>query len=209
VRRDAGRQVVLALRRAGLRAGLRELPRAAVGQAIGEDGSSATFQAAIVDMPPLASYDPDFLRRIFGADPDSAPLNYAGYRSAAFTAAAERVASAPDPGARKRAVRAELRLLASDVPALPLFFSRGTFAFRPAIHDGWAFVRGAGILDKQSFLANEPRNRAAPREGLPQASDEDSGDVLGVLSTISLVVLAGILVLAGVALARRRAPEKR
>ncbi len=204
VRREAGRQVALALRRGGAKATLVELSPAKLGRAIGEDGSSPSFDAAIVSTPALASYDPDFLQRLFGSDSRSSPLNYAGYRSQAFGALAERVALAPDRAARRRAVDAELRLLARDLPAVPLFFSEGSFAYRPAIHDGWVYVKGAGILDKRSFLAGGASKpaRAAGAEG--EATDEDSvSSTLEILRIASLVALAIALAVGAFALFQR------
>jgi hypothetical protein len=49
-----------------------------------------------------------------------------------------------------------IRVLAPDNDP---FFSRGTFGYRPAAHDGWVFVKGSGILDKRSFL-RQPGVRA-------------------------------------------------
>ena len=101
---------------------------------------------------------------------------------------------------------AELRLLARDAPAIPLFFSEGTFAFRPAIHNGWVFVKGAGILDKRSFLAGQPR--APSRAGTAAEEVEDDSDgsswLLDVLRIASLIALVIVLVLAAVALLSRR-----
>ncbi len=165
VRQEAGRQVMLALRRAGAKSTFTKLSSENLSKAIGEDGLTPDFDAAIVTIPALVSYDPDFLTRVFGSDADTAPLNFAGYRSARFGANAERVASAGDVRARRRAVGAQLALLASDLPQVPLFFSRGTFAFRPAIYDGWTFIKGTGILDKPSLLpgqASATPGREAP-----------------------------------------------
>ncbi len=211
VRAEAGRQVVLALRRAGGKATLTKLLPGKLGRAIGEDGSAPDFEAAIVTTPALASYDPDFLRRVFGAEPGDAPLNYSGYRSAAFGALAERVAIARDREARQRAVVSELRLLAKDLPEIPLFFSEGAFAYRPSAHDGWVFIAGAGILDKRSFLAGEADSPTRPvARGEEAGETGDSGSSTGdILSSVSLVVLAIVLALAGVALvSRRRARER-
>lgn len=201
VRREAGRQTALALRRGGVDAELTEVSRASLGRAIGEDGSSASFDAAIVSTPPLASYDPDFLRRVFGADAREAPLNYAGYRSEEFETLAARVAAAPSRLARRRAVAAELRLLARDLPVVPLFFAEGRFAYRPAIHDGWVYVQGTGILDKRSFLAG-----AGPtRSRLVEEEDEgDSTSALDVLQVASLVLLVIVLALGAAGLRARR-----
>lgn len=204
VRLEAGRQVVLALRRAGASARLAELSRDKLGRAIGEDGASADFEAAIVTSPSLASYDPSFLDEVFGSDSETAPLNYAGYRSAAFDALADRVAGAADRPARKLAVGEQLRLLARDLPVVPLLFSRGTFGYRPAAHEGWLFIKGSGILDKRSFLP-----AAAPSRGQRAGSaafgetGEGGGSLLDLLDTISLIVLVLALAVGGVALARR------
>lgn len=207
VRLEAAQQAVLALRRAGARATLAEVSRASLGRAIGEDGSGADFDAAIVTTPPLASNDPDFLQRVFGSGPDDAPLNYSGYRSQAFESLADRVAGARSRGARRRAVQEELALLARDLPAIPLFFSEGAFGYRPAIHDGWVFVKGAGILDKRSFLSGS----ASSPEPASQAEEdtEEGGSFLDVLRVASLVVLAIVLALGAVALLQRRKAGQR
>lgn len=209
LRLEGGRQVALALRRAGVSATLVEVSRGSLGRAIGEDGSEPDFQAAIVTTPPLASYDPDFLARVFGADPRSAPLNYSGYRSRAFAVLAGRVARAPSRAARVRATTAELRLLARDLPELPLFFAEGAFPFRPAIHNGWTFVKGSGILDKRSFLSGSPRAAAAAGNPPAEAEQSDSdgiGTTLEVLRILSLIALVVVVALAvGAILSRRRA----
>ncbi len=204
VRVEAGRQVVLALRRAGAAATLVELPSAQLGKAIGEDGSPPRFEAAITSITPLVSHDPDYLRALFGSAPAAAPLNLAGYRSAAFDTAARRVADAPTVAARRAAVAEELRLLARDAPAIPLFFSDGAFAFRSEIYDGWTFMKGSGILDKRSLL---PGAAAAPPSDEPVAepvAGERSGDGLSLLNVVSLVLLGGIALLGVYALVQRR-----
>ena len=150
---EAGRQVALAWQRAGLTADVKKVGRDALAHAVGEDGSQPTFSVAMTSAPALASYDPDALRLVFGSDPRAAQLNFSGYRSPAFDDLAARVAATPDPSARRAAVAQELRLLATDLPVVPLFFSNGSFAYRPAIFAGWTFVKGTGILDKRSFLA--------------------------------------------------------
>ncbi|MBW3609475.1 MAG: hypothetical protein KY463_14235, partial [Actinobacteria bacterium] len=206
VRVEAGRQVVLALRRAGARATLMRRPREQFERALGIDGSTPDFEAAIMGTPPLVSYDPGYLTRLFGADPRTAPLNVGGYRSEQFEALARRVASAPDPQARRRATLAELELIGRDVPAVALFFPRGTYAFRPAIYDGWVFVKGTGILDKRSFTP-----RATPAGAQPEGPaagarppDSASGWSPDLLDVISLAVLAVVVALAATALLLRR-----
>jgi peptide/nickel transport system substrate-binding protein len=211
VRLQAGRQVVLSLDRVGVRATLTTVSSTALGRAIGETGSKPAFEAAIDSTSPLVSYDPDFLAALFGSSPHLAPLNFTGYRSPAFEALAQRVASAPDLQTRRTAVAAELRLIAADVPAIPLFFSEGTFAYRPGAYDGWIFVKGTGILDKRSFLAGEGPVSAAPGRGpvVPGGSGSRSGSGLGLVDIASLVVVAIVLILAGGALLSRRSVRRR
>ena len=208
VRAEAGRQVVLALRRAGARATLAEMPSQQLSRAIGEDGARPRFEAAITSITPLTSHDPDYLRPLFGAGAQAAPLNLSGYRSPAFDAAARRVAEATTPTDRRQAVRDELRLLARDAPSIPLFFSEGAYAFRSEIYGGWTYVKGTGIFDKRSLLPG-PAAQTTPSEPAAAApavagEEEEPGGGLSVVNVISLVLLGGIVLLAIYALVQRR-----
>lgn len=206
VRLEAGRQVVLALERAGVAATLRPLSREDLAASVGEDGSPPTFQAAIWTAPPLASYDPDFLGRVFGSRPEQAPFNYSGYASADFDRAAARVATAADGPARRDAVEEALRTLARDAPVVPLYFPTGRYAYRPAVYDGWVFVKGSGIFDKRSFV--EPAARATGGEPPPGSGPEGAGRGLSPLGLLALAVLGAAGLLAAylvAASARRRA----
>ncbi|MBA3747321.1 MAG: hypothetical protein H0W96_07470 [Solirubrobacterales bacterium] len=204
VRLEAGRQVVLSLRRAGAAATLVEAPRAKLGRAFGEDASRPDFDVAIRSIPALASQDPEYLTALFGSPARSAPLNVSGYRSAAFDALARRAATAPDQRRRLAATGAELRQLARDVPAIALFFSDGAFAYRPAIYDGWVFVKGTGILDKRSFLAHSsPAAQTVPADDALPASSR-SGRGISLLDVLSIVALGGVALLAGAALVQWR-----
>jgi ABC-type transport system substrate-binding protein len=159
-------------------------------------------------MAPTSSYDPDYLNRIYG----STTATTSGYSSQAFDRLAQRVATTADPTARRAAVAEELRLLATDLPALPLLFPNGAFAYRPSAHEGWQFVRGVGILDKQSFLAGpagqaQPTTTTAstvetPTSGgtAPAPAAEEGGLSFGL---VPLLLLAAATVLIGVALFQR------
>lgn len=207
IRSAAGRQVVLALRRVGARATLVDVTSRALGRAIGEDGPAGDFDAAVTSLPALVSRDPDYLRAMFGSSARNAPLNFSGYRSDAFDAAARRVASARDEASRRSAIQEELELLARDAPAIALFFSEGAFAYRSAIFGGGTFVKGNGILDKRSFLERGAEPRAAGADATPTAGDsaDDDGDsAFGIVNIISIVVLAIVVILAVLALLQRR-----
>ena len=212
VRLEAGRQVVAALQRAGARAELRPVPRRDLSKAVGEDGSPPSFQVAIWSVPALASYDPDFLARLFGTPPADGSLNYTGYRSAAFDALAGRIASTADRGARLAAVTEMLQLLATDPPAVPLFFPSGRYAYRPSVYENWVYVKGSGILDKRSFLEAPAVPHRAGRVRAPAGeAPEKSSTGLGPLGVLAMVAVAVAVVL-GVWLAvsslqnRRRRP---
>lgn len=170
VRLEAGRAVVRALNRAGSQAELVVVSRDELERAVGEDGAPPTFEAAIWSAPPLASYDPSFLARLFGSDPRDARTNLTGYASAAFDQAIAAVSSTVDPPARRAAVAGALQILADDAPAVPLFFADGAYVFRPSVYDGWVYVKGSGIIDKRSFV--EP---AAPAGVPPDAAPAPGG----------------------------------
>ena len=187
VRLEAARRVVRSLRDVGARARLVALSPQAFDRALGAAGGTPEFDVAVVGSPALASYDPTFLRALFGSG-DEAPLNDGGYRSERFARLAERVEQAATAAQRRRAVHAALRLLARDLPVIPLFFGGTSFAYRSGAYDGWVDVRGSGILDKRSFLAG-PR---AARE--PAGDPVDPGDD-GQISLVPFIVAVLAIVL--------------
>ncbi|HEV2784841.1 MAG TPA: hypothetical protein VGV67_00520, partial [Solirubrobacteraceae bacterium] len=191
-----------ALRRAGVTVTLVDQTGEQISRALGEDGSAPDFDAAVTSMPALTSHDPDYLRAMFGSG-RAGTLNVTGYRSDAFDVAARRVAAARFPGPRERAIDRELRLLAHDAPAIPLFFSEGAFAFRNEIYGGWQFVKGTGVFDKRSFMpSTAPARPGAPAETTTLEAEDDSG--LNIVNVISLVLLGGLAALAVYALLQRR-----
>lgn len=195
LRLEAGQQVVRALLAVGARARLRAVSSAALTRDVGLNGYAPRFQAAIWTTPYLATEDPSFLDALFGP-PLRTPLNYSGYSSVAFDSLAAAVDAAPTPTARHRAVDRELALIARDAPVVPLFFTRGAFAYRPEVYNGWIYVKGTGILDKQSFLSGATRtaSAAAPTANPP-------GAVTGQDSGVSILVLFGIGIAALIAAA--------
>lgn len=194
VRLEAARRVADALRQAGAPVRLQALSAEQFERRLGRDGSPADFDAAVVGIPALASYDPAYLRNVFG-DPADATLNDGLYRSARFDALADRVASATTRAARRAAVADELELLAQDVPAVPLFFGGTTFAYRTRAYGGWVDVEGSGILDKQSFLAAvQPSAEPAAAAGDPRDTAGDDG---GGLSLVPVIIGLVVLLLLG------------
>ena len=192
VRKATGERVVRALQRVGAQVRSVELGPSAMDQALGRDGNPAIFDAAVVGIPALASYDPTFLRVLFG-DPQTASLNDGGYRSRAFDRLAAQAAAARTENARREAVESQLRLLARDLPAVPLLFGGGTIAFRPASYDRWVGVRGTGILDKRSFLrgrvgATATGGSEGPATALTDTSDDQGFSLVPII--IGFVVIA-------------------
>lgn len=191
VRLEAARRLVRALERAGAQVRLQAVSAQRFEQRLGRAGGVAHFDAAVVGIPALASYDPAYLRNVFG-DPRAATLNHGGYRSARFARLADRVASATTRAARRAAVADELALLAEDVPALPLFFGGTTFAYRALGYAGWVEVKGSGILDKQSFLE---RSAAAATPGAAAGDPRDTTPGGSGLSPIPVILGLVILLL--------------
>jgi peptide/nickel transport system substrate-binding protein len=196
VRSAAARRLVDALTDVGARARLVELSAESLDRALGRGEEPATFEAAVVGIPALASYDPSFLRAMFGGR-QIATLNDAGYRNRALDSLMARVAAAPTESARQTLVNQELRLLARELPVLPLLFGGGTFAYRARAYDRWVSVRGTGILDKRSFLSGETPTgnsaAAAPRE----TSDLTDPDTDETFSLVPVIIVVVVLMLGG------------
>ena len=195
----ASRQVAFALQRVGVNAESRPMRRDEMSRALGEGGAAPAFQAAIVTAPPLASYDPDFLLRLFGSDPKDGSLNYSGYRSRLFDDLAGRIATTSDLALRRMLVEKALRLLAADVPVVPLFFATGMYVYRPAIYDGWVFVKGSGILDKRSFVEGRMDRPAVPEQTTTEGEGFPFGAAALALLSAALVlgVVMGLVALRG------------
>jgi peptide/nickel transport system substrate-binding protein len=203
LRLEAGQQVVRALMAVGARATLKTVTSAALARDVGVNGYQPSFQAAIWTTPYLATDDPSFLDALFGP-PLRTPLNYSGYSSAAFDSLAAAVDAAPTPAARHRAVDRELALIARDAPVVPLFFTRGAFAYRPEVYNGWIYVKGTGILDKQSFLSGASQTTPAPAPTNPPdaVTGQDSG--LSILALFGIGIAALLAVAGGWRLYVRR-----
>jgi peptide/nickel transport system substrate-binding protein len=199
---EAARQVAIAVQRAGGRARVDERTPEGLAAAVGQDRSHGRgFQAAIWSTPTLASYDPAFVRAVFGP-PGPTSLNYARYASRGFDIAAGRVDAARTPGDRRAAVQAELEVLARELPVVPLFYAGDAWVYRPGVFGGWVFVKGSGLLDKRSLLAHPAVTRRAPGASAADPIDRagDGSDPL----PIALGIIGVLSVILGAALARGR-----
>ncbi|MDQ3435359.1 MAG: ABC transporter substrate-binding protein [Actinomycetota bacterium] len=199
-REEAGRQVVLALTRAGADAELKTVSAGELADAVGD--ATPSFEAAISSTSPLASYNPDFLRAIFGSDDRLAPLNDSGYASEEFDELATQAARETNPYRRSRLIRRELRLLARDVPVVPLFYPEGAFVVRPSIYDGWTYVAGRGILDKRSFLGRTISTEARGPNAAPLEPTGGSGGI-GAVGIVALAMLGAVVAVLALGVVRR------
>ena len=200
----AAQQVAGAWRQVGVQASATLLDGQALDHAVGEDGSTPTFSVAIWSSPALASYDPDGLRLVFGSNPLESPVNFSGYHSSAFDQLAAKVAVTTDRQARKTAADQELQVLATDLPVIPLFFANGTYAYRPAVYDRWVYVKGTGILDKQSFLtASGPAAIATTTTSGTVAEPSHSGSGFSILGWGAVAAVAAAAIIAVIAVVRR------
>ena len=178
--------------RAGLSAGVR-----AIEAASSRRGSRAETSTRHCDrFLALASYDPDFLRPVFGSG--RSPLNESGYASKRFDRIAAEVASAADEEARRGAVERELALLKA-APAVALYFPDPSFGYLSAAHRDWVFVKGKGPLDKLSFLPQE----VGPGPALTQEAGEQ-GQAFPLLGALAVALGAAALLLVAAALRGRR-----
>lgn len=192
VKLEAGREVHLALERVGVRVNLRPVSVRALAAAVGQGRARPTFEAAIWSSSALPSRDPDFMRAIFG--PVGAPLNYTGYRSAAFDRLAAQTARETNDEERRASVREQLGLLAKDVPLVPLFFQEGAFVYNPQIYDGWVYGGGGGILNKRSFLPRELVPVSGPARAPAPSAPTSGGGGIGVAGYVAFVLLGGVAV---------------
>ena len=205
-REEAARQVALALVRAGADAEEIAVSPERLGRAIGEDGARPTFSLAVGGIPSLVSHDPAFLTAVFGTGRRNAPINYTGYRSREFDRAAAETAATTDPSARLNAVQNELEVIARDAPAIPLMFPEHVVAYRHAIYDDWVFVKGEGILDKQSFLpglAAQASERAGASRGIAPPPPSDDGFPALEAAAAVLFAAGAVLFVAGFRRSRR------
>ena len=193
-RREAGRQVVLALERVGLDAELRVLTAIELAAAVGQDRDGANFQMAIWNSPALASYDPDLLSVLFGSGPEQS-LNLSGYNSARFDKESTRMERAIGDD-RERAAERVLKVLAKEAPVVPLFFFEGAFAYRRAAFDDWVFVEGSGILDKRSFLGEPSEEDPKGEPDLAEGTETETTGIgpIGFVALLLVAVAVGLLI---------------
>lgn len=186
------------LARVGIKASPLALTAAAVSARVGGAGGQSQerdFDLNIRAAGPGIQDDPDRLRIFFET---GAPQNVGKWSNARFDAVLRAQAQELDPARRAALVHQMENLLATERPAVVLYYRSGAYAFRPSAFDGWVYVQGRGILDVLSFVPATEAEASNP----PTAATADGGSG----STPVVVAVGGGLAVAGivVALIRRR-----
>lgn len=128
-------------------AGSRIWPDEAVGQFEGDYTLGNHSWAGVVQT------DFSFLRSLFHSDPTIGTLNRSAYDNADYDALADEMVRAVDDAEREDLLFQLQEILATDLPALPLYFPDDNVPYRPATFDDWTYYPGAGILNKAAFVS--------------------------------------------------------
>ena len=191
VQLEAGKQVALALERAGADAQVVRTREVDLVSAIGKTGQEPTFTAAIWTSPNLTSYEPSFIDALFGTLDVRSPFAFSGFSGPELDELIRRSSSLVSIDERKEAVTQMLTYLDDSAPVIPLAFSNGVYAYRSTF-SGWVYVKGSGILDKRSFVEPES-SRAAPSPETGSSPRRSSG-----MSPIRVIAVALSLIALGV-----------
>ncbi|MCX8103389.1 MAG: ABC transporter substrate-binding protein [Candidatus Bipolaricaulota bacterium] len=92
------------------------------------------------------------VRGLFHSDCKLGTLNVVGYANKTLDGLLDRQAQTANREERKRLLDEIQKIVADDAPFLTLFYPDLIFAVRPAAYDGWAFLKGEGIIHKLSFV---------------------------------------------------------
>lgn len=127
------------LREVGIDVRIQVLDKAAADTSAGQ----GNYTMALVGYGGMSG-DPDqLLRTRFAASPKSTSFTRAiGYSNPAVTEAAERQLTTLDPGQRKPIVHQIQRIVAEDVPIIPLYLPRRTSFYKAGVFDNWYYTPG-------------------------------------------------------------------
>ena len=127
------------LREVGIDVRIQVLDKAAADTSAGQ----GNYTMALVGYGGMSG-DPDqLLRTRFAASPKSTSFTRAiGYSNPAVTEAAERQLTTLDPGQRKPLVHQIQRIVAEDVPIIPLYLPRRTSFYKAGVFDNWYYTPG-------------------------------------------------------------------
>lgn len=99
--------------------------------------------------------DPDVLRRLYSSNLPPSLAGAATYVNPAFDALADKQRETFDESQRKAIVAQMQKIIADDLPILPLFYPDATLVYRKAVLDQWSYTPGvfpAAEDNKQLFV---------------------------------------------------------
>jgi peptide/nickel transport system substrate-binding protein len=124
---------------------------------------TGAYEMAITLYPgpsaPGLNGDPDYLRSIYSSEAESGLDHVGGYVDRELDDLAARQRATFDRAERKRLVADMQRIVARDLPVLPLYYSTVYLVFRRAVLDSWYFTPGGfpvGVVNKQVFITGVP-----------------------------------------------------
>lgn len=143
------------------RAGVQVTPRAMpLGPQLFGPKMAGQFDMAILPYPgpsgtpPMS--DPDQLRMVYSSTlPAPTPTGAAGYSNPQFDQLAMRQLATPDGPQRQQVVAEMQRIVAADLPLLPLYYSTTHYIFRREAFDQWYNTPGGfpvNFVNKQAFI---------------------------------------------------------
>ncbi len=117
-----------------------------IGPALYGTKLSGNYEMAVLVYPGPSpggpNADPDLLRQAFSSKAPLSLTGATGYADAEFDGLAERQRSAFDQTTRKDLVGQMQRIIARDVPVLPLYSPERVVVFRKTVLDRWYFTPG-------------------------------------------------------------------
>lgn len=137
--------------------------------------------------------DPDRLRTIFETwNPTTPNLNSGKWSNPQFDSALRTQSRELDRTKRQPFIDQMQDILATERPAVVLYYRNGAYAYRTAAYDRWVYVRGKGTVDKVSFVsAEDPTNQAQAATGDTAQPREDGDGARPAVALIAVVVLLG------------------
>lgn len=159
-------------------------------------GGIPTYDAYVSGLEAHAHVDPDGLYYFFHSPgPKGFGATISGYTNPELDKLVEEATGKEND--ERRAILADAQeILAAEVPVQVLYYPDGQFAFREAVHDGWAADKGHGIFTKRSFLPGYEDiavTKASQTEEAAPASDDDDGSGVPVVPIVIAVVAALVL----------------
>ncbi|HEX6537654.1 MAG TPA: ABC transporter substrate-binding protein [Candidatus Dormibacteraeota bacterium] len=107
------------------------------------------------------SSDPDYLRLVFSSHGFPGPNRAVGYKNSQFDALAEQQQTVFDSGQRKQLIAQMQRILAQDLPAIPLYYGNSYAVARKSVYDNLAYTPGGfatgitSVTNKQLFITGQ------------------------------------------------------